>query len=434
MRFQRLKSLTSREEKDKTLINLDGQNFHRIMIDKLLSRFREPLETSLEDAEDFFREQRQEELREAEKRFKELEHRLEEDLEELKADLEELEGYDDYKDRTVIEDVVDNISRDRQKLLEELELPGHPEELLDALEELLEDFNDLSRKEAAVIKEANLMNEIQEPMTDIQEVRKELEDFLEDEYKVRKTLEQLEELSGQREQLQLEIEERELELEDIDRESVDQAIESNEREVENLLDSGEWQDYQGLQEQLEEARRRKKEQEQELGKAVNRMERGMKKLVYQIKNGDIEFEGDVSVLEDIRDGNTGELVEKPGEVVKAAEDATGVLPMDLLDDASHRKFMDGAEFLMGLPSHHQELMEINDRIEELEEKVDNHSAREKKKELEEEREELEQEIAELEKKRNRLEKEIEEKEKKLSDTEQQIKETLTSSFRRRVVF
>lgn len=408
------------------------------MIGRLLSLFKkEPVEVeSLDRAPETFREQKQDELEDARQSAEDIRDETGDALDELQEFLEDLEDYEDEKNRSIVEDVVDNVAGDRLELLDR-ELPDDPHELLKELEDIVQQFNDVKQKEAAVLEEANLGKELSRAVSDLEDTRDRLKNFLENSYSTVDTLEELEGLAEERQQLQLEVQDLEDEHEE-KKQSIEQKREQKQEtaeEIDGLTESPEWQDYREQEEKLEWLKQERKEKELDLKKAASKMERGMKKLVYQIENKDLDFSGDLSILKDIRDGDQDALLERDTQqIVDAMEEATGVLPMDLLDDSVHQRFMDGAQYLMELEDHHSELAQLREQVENKRQELENHPAREKKQELEKKKKRLERELNDLQQEKQDTSRELERKREELERIENGIRELLETGLDRDVKF
>lgn len=408
------------------------------MFEKIVSMFRgekEPVELEVDSAPKKLEDLEAEELEAAEKRYREIREETEEVLEELQEELESLKGYEDRKSRSIVEDVVDNIASDRKRLINDFEMPEGPEELEEELDSLVDEFQTLSQKEAAVLEEVNLMDKIGQPLEHVKDKRDELEEFLQNGYQVEKALDRLEKLVEEKKRLEKDIKEAEEEIENLGIDEKQKDLDAAEKELEDLKNSEEWQGFMDEKEELEMLKVERREEEKKVESSALKMERGMKKLLYQVENGDLEFSGDKSILEDIKKGETGKLLERDtSEIVNAIEEATGILPTDLLDDSVHEKFMDGAEHLMSLERKNTELAELRNEISEKKAEIEENSLEKEKKRLEREMKQVKRKIDELEDRKHRLKERIEEDRKEISRKRQEIRDTLEEALDREVVF
>lgn len=409
------------------------------MLEKILSIFeKEPVELeSLDNAPEKYREAEQSSIQSAKEGAEGLQENSEEALDELETFLEDLQGYEDEMNRSIVEDVVDNVADDRLKLVREQELSHDPYELKQQLDEIILEFNDIKEKEKAVLDEANLGKELSRAVSDLEKVRDRVETFLETDYSKLETAEELDDLVEEKQEQELELEDTRDELERVEEELevVKEELEDVKQDIDDLTSSPQWRDYREMEEDLELLEERKEEKEREFAKAASKMERGMKKLVYQFENQDLEFTGDISVLKQIRDGETDELLSREtGDITDALEEATGTLPMDLLKDSVHQKFMDGAQYLMELENWHSDLCRLRKDIEDKREKLDNHPSLEEKEELEKEVEEYEKKLEKMRSEKRRLKKELRDRKAKLEETTRELKQTLREGLGREVGF
>ncbi|MFB6207847.1 MAG: hypothetical protein ABEJ69_00705 [Candidatus Nanohaloarchaea archaeon] len=410
-----------------------------MVLEKILSIFRpEPIEIEdLDNAPGIYRELEQEAIEDARARAEEYHDPAEEALDELETFLDDLEGYEDAKDRTIVEDVVDNVAGDRLDMIHDHELPESPRELEKSLDDFIEEFNDVKEKEAAVLDEANLGKELTRAVNDLESVRDDLSGFLENKYRKVETAEELEGLVDEKQEQELEAEDLKMEIEGLenDIEEKENELKEARQDISKLTSSPEWEEYRDMEDKLEWLKQQRKEKELEVGKAASKMERGMKKLVYQIENRDLEFPGDLSILKLIRDGKTDELLSRnTDDINDSVEAATGSLPMDLLDDSVHQRFMDGAQYLMELEGHHSELSQLRNQIENKREELDDHPVREQKKRLEQQKRDLKSELDHLQEDLDDKQDELEDKREELERVEEAIMELLEEGLDREVEF
>ncbi|MFB6167182.1 MAG: hypothetical protein ABEJ62_02880, partial [Candidatus Nanohaloarchaea archaeon] len=399
---------------------------------------REPVEVAGTDSiPEVYSREKQQELEQARERADELHREAGQALDELEEFLEDLEDYSDEKDRSIVEDVVDNVAGERLRMIQEHDLPEDPRELHDSLQRFIEEFNSLKQKEAAVLEEAHLGKELGNAIQDVQELQEEIDSFLEQDYRTVDTLEGLQDIADRREELRLDIDQLEMEKDEKQQqlEQKRQELKEVEQDVEDLTSSGRWNGYREQEEAVEELREELEGKEQEFRKAASRMERGMKKLVYQIENGDLEPVDRLEVLKTIRDGDHEKLLERdPHEIVDAVEEATGVLPTDLLESSTHEKFMDGAEYLMELTNRHSDLYQLRDEIERKKQELEGHPVREQKQGLEKQKRQLRRDIEELAEEIAALEEQVEQKRQELQEKGDDLREKLEASLDRPVEY
>lgn len=391
------------------------------------------VEIEIEEASDFFREEMQTEIKRAQNKFEEIQSEAQNSLEELDGVLEEMEDHSDYNDRKVVEDVMSNLAFRRRKMIERLELADEPRELQEQLEDFVDDFQDMSQKQDVVIEEAVLPDSFQSSLKSLENCRSRLENFLENDYKAVESQERLENLVSDYERATEEIDNLEEKKENFEIGNIAEQIEEAESELEELKNSKSWNEYQELIQEIEELKSNKQELDQELGKAVQKMERGLKKLVYEIKNGDVNLETGLEILEDIRDGKKDAIMKRESERVEyAVKEAVETMPEDLLSDTQQNKFEKAASTLENISEYKEDIESIEKEIEELRQEKQNHEALEQEKELEKRIDGLERKKDRQESEKEDTEDQIDRKHSNIQEIEKEIQEILESSFNREV--
>ncbi len=391
------------------------------------------MEIELEKAEEEFRERKSGELEKADRKVEKLRSDIREALDELDETLEELEGYEDTKGRTIVEDVMDNIVRDRRKMIDRLSLPEELDEIESGLEEFFEKFQAMKQKEAAVMEEVKKQDMIASKLGDLKKHRDRISDLMENEYRTRLIYQDLKEAMERREELVDELENIDTELQELELEDLQEEKREAARELESLRGGEEWQEYEELGKELEEVREQRRQVRQQLGRAAGKMERGLKKLLYQVRNGDLEMAADTFVLEKIRDGEVDELLElDPANVEEAVEEAVNSLPGDLIGESQEEKFLSGSEAFRAMEQKVEKLSSLDGKIESLEERLGEHPVLERERELEKKINQIEHRIDREEDRREELEQGRKDKESELDQLEDRVRKILASSFNREV--
>lgn len=403
----------------------------RHMLDRLKARFKEPLQVEVRQAHEQFLEEKGEEIETAEEELQELREGVEEALEELDRELERFEGYQDVEGRNVVEDVADNIVSDRRRMVENFSIPEDPRELGEELDRFVDRFREMKRKESEVLK---VVGDDKKPVFDALDTVKDWRDrvsgFLEGKHPVLETHQALQENVEELRELDHRKEQVEEELEEVDPGSVREDIKEVEERLDQLHAGEEWEEYQDLKQELAEARDKEEQVRREVKKGVNRMERGLKKLLYEKSSIDRR-----EILEDIRDGEIEEILRRhPGEVEDAVEEAVETMPGDLLGERQENKFRDAADRLSDLSRMTERLESTREKVQELEEQVREHPAPVKEDQLAAELDELQGELENRRKERRALREELEEVESRIEELEEDVKEELDRVFHREVSF
>lgn len=398
------------------------------MFEQLLSRFRDPLEVAVGDADKIFLEQRKEEIEHAESEAAELAGELEEALQRLQGSLTELEGYEDPDGRSRVEDTVANIVEERQRRLQELDISKEPEQLFEDVSGFVDAFHDMTPKQKAVLKH---VGEEKKPVfDDLQEVERvlqELNDVLENRYTVVERYDRIEENVEERQRLLDRLQTVETEIEELEESDLQQERENIAEELEELKQSTSWDAYQTLQEEREELQREGDARRETIKKAGRKMGRGLKKLLYDRNPSGID------VLRDIEQENWASLFDTdPGTVADAVADASDRMPQDLLDEAQMEKFRSGADTLAGFPEVMDEIQEIEEELRGIEIRLENHDAVERKERLEREKERIENELEEEQEQRAALIEEKQEIMEEIEAVEDQVISLMEEEFAREI--
>ncbi len=403
------------------------------MIDRLLGRSKEPIELEPDEALEEFQRRKSAELEKAEKRAEKIRSEISDAMDELDTTLEQLEGYEDSKGRTIVEDVMDNIVRDRRKMIDRVSLPREPGDIQSELEQFLEDFQAMKQKEVAVMEEVKKQDMIASKLGDLKKYRDRLSSLLENEYQVKLMGRDLEETLDTREELLEEMEEIEQELRGLDEEELREEKRDLQQELEEHRQGEAWQEYDDLKEELEDARKKKRRVRQQLGKSAGKMERGLKKLLYQARNGDLSLAADKGILEDIQQKDIDNILDyRPSKVEEAVEKAADALPDELLDESQREKFLSGSETFRSMAEKVEELRSLEESIEALEEELEGHDVLEKEEELERKINRLQDRIEAEKERRQELEQRKQETESELEQLEEKIRRILATSLDREV--
>lgn len=402
------------------------------MLRDLLGLSKEPIELDLSEAAEKLKQHKASKIGTARKKAEGIRSDVIGEFEDLEEGLEELEDFEDSKDRQVINDVVDNIVSDRQEMMNEFEFSEDPEDLYSDLNRFVNEFKGLTQKEAAVLEEAYLQKQISRTIGGLESQRDRLEDFLDSKYTVVSNYRKLKELVERRENLLDQINDLSDEIDQLDIQNIKSEIEGVNVKLSELEKSDEWQKYEFLQDEVEQKRSDKKEIKSDLNTSLNKMERGLKKLIYQAENGDTSIKH-VDVLEKLRDKDTGYLLEHPEKTVKALREAEESLPEDLLNDKQQQKFMESISEVKELPDIIDKLESVKSEMKDLRQQVKDHSAPEKRKELTTQRRQLEKELENEKKELQSLEDRLEERESELEKKENRIVEILEESLNREII-
>ena len=391
---------------------------------------QKPLKVDLENADVVFEEQKNEEIKNAESEAENFRNNAENKIEGLKKILEDIEDFQDEKGRKAVDDIAENLVRDRKEVINNISFTGDPKENLEALKEFMVDFQDLKRKEAAVLEITSKEKEIGRYLKEMQELIEEFDNFLDDEYVNVERRAEIEQKLEERNEIGEEIKSYERKKQGLEIEELEDKISDKKREIEDFKAGERISEYRELENQLQDLRDEKKQILSEINSAASQMERGLKKLIYQAENSDLELEG-LNLLRNIRDQETEALLENPVKVEAALPQ---LQEKGDISDVQRKKLNSGIEKLEGLAEKESKIEEIEDKINSLEEEIENHSAPDKLEELQRDLERYKEELEEEKSRKDLLKSEIRDLKDKSEELESEIKEVFRSSFDREVIF
>lgn len=398
---------------------------------KFLARFREPYEVNLEEADEFFQEKKQKELEKAEEKADERRKEIRQQLQDLGRELEKLKKHKDEKGRAIIEDVAENVADDRKNMISEINLQASPDKLYDQLDQFLDDFQMMTKKEAAVME--NVPSEVSGQLEKLKKSKKKLGEFLDSEYPVVEKLDELEAAVEELERLDEEEEHARDRIEELEEEQMSEELQEKKEELEELHESAAWEDYQETQERLDELQDEKRSVKNEMGRVLGKIERGMKKLVYQAENDELELEH-LDVLKQVRDGELEKLREKPEEVEAAVEEAREKLPSDLLGEAQEEKMLGAIKELETFTGYTENLVQLEEEIRSTKEDIQEREILQKEKRLEREIDSLSRKVEEEGETRKELRERLDDIDEERRETIEHVKDVLDSEFVRKIEY
>ncbi len=387
---------------------------------------QEEIDVELKDAGELFRERKAYEIEEAREEASEIIEKTQGLVDELEDALEELKGYEDKKGIQAVEDVAENFYRSRKEIVREFEASEDVEEHFQRLDDMLQEFNDVSLKEGAVMNRVHKSSGVlSERIEAVMEHRDELEEFIQKDYAAVTQLEEVENALKEIRNLEEEIEELEQEIEDLESNDIQQEIDNRQEELEELKQRPEWNRKQEILDSIEELEHEKSELESKHSRNASVVERGLKKLLYNIRNQGLSFQGDTVVLEAIRDEKFGE-VRDPAENLEEALEA--IKKEDILGERQLSKFSGAVEAFEDFEHERERIQQINSEIKELEKELDGLDITDEKKGVENRIEGLKHEKDEQKDKLEMIERNLGEAEKDLEASIDNLEEYLDDAL------
>ncbi len=403
-------------------------------IDRWLARFRDPVTVELDAADETFYRERRDEIAAARDRADGLRSDCRDALDDLEAVLAELEEFEDPKDRKRFNDVMENIVSDRQRMLDQLDVPRAPADLYNELDTFIAEFREMSRKESAILEHTDgTAAPMFRALDRVEEQNEQVGEFLDGHYNVMDRYDQLQEHVTRREQLQEQYNQLQDEMDDIDVDTLRERQEQVADALEELQDSDLWDAYQSLQMELDAVRSEQRQVRQTMTSAMGQMERGLKKLLYTADNGNITLDVNMDILEAIRDRDHETVLQAdPQQVEDAVIAARDALPDNLLDRRQQDKFADGADTLASFSDLHDRHDELEHRINRLESKVDHHDAAAKQSRLKQEKQAAQERVEAAKERKQELRTDLNQTEHEIDLVEEDIQALFEDAFHRDV--
>ena len=389
----------------------------------------EELTVDYSEAPETYRERKLREIEAAEDRAENLKQRTQKHLEELKTDLDEMKQYTDDEGLKVVDDVAEDFAQSQKLTVERAEFSDRIEQHLEDLEDFVSEFNDVSEKQGQVMRRINNRTELLGVLEDVNNHVSNIQDFLSSRYTALQKYRGIKELEEEISQIKDDIQEKKIEKNSISTEEEEEKKEDIEEEIEKLKDSDDWQQLQDKKQRLQELKEEKQEIRNRISKNISTMRRGLKKLIYQVQNDEIEFDAEISKLDKVSEG---EYVEA-GNIQDELEEARKrIKEEEVLEPRQIQNFVDASREL----SEFEGLIEKRDSLEkevgELENEIQNMSIKEKIEGLERDLRDVEDSIERKRSRKADLNKEISELEKerknKIQDLEVKMNKGLDAEI------
>lgn len=397
-----------------------------MVLEKIWKLFKkkEDIQVRLKNSASFIEERNEEEINHAEEEFRGIQDEIEEILEDLKGFLEDLKNYSDPQNRSVIEDVSQNIYRDRKRLIEKFGISEDPEKLLEDLGDFIEDFETLKIKENKVLDHVEPSRKVFERFKDIKKTKKDLKRILEDRYSVIKRKKSLERVVSEIENLEEEVKGLENKIGGFEASDISERIEEAEEELEEIEESPEWSKISEKRKKIDSLKEDKKDISRKIGEIFSSLERGLKKIIYNAENSDVEISGsELDLLKEVKNGEKKVFPDNLIEDLKRIAEEK-----DIISGRYEDAFLEALESISKVPQLREKRKSIVEEISGLKEELENLNIEARKEEKMEEIETLKEEKSDIERKRKRLEEKKESKKDAISRKVDRIQNMLNKEF------
>jgi len=394
-----------------------GKKFKR-KVEKLVSSEEEDIEIKHNQAQQLFDDKKSYEIEKAKSKREELIETSEKLISRLDKELEQVKSYEDNKDLNVIDDVKENIYKSRKKIIKEYESSNNIIQHNNELKTFLTDFNEASAKEKAVMKRIQKKSETRLSLEKLNKHSQDIQEFINNDYetveksrKISKLSENIDELLEKAEEEKKHIKNKKNEINEIE-----ENLNSIKNEISQIKESQEWESKEKLENESNKLENDKANLEKSLSKKASKLDRGLKKLIYNIENQGLKFEGDLRNLKSLRKENFSQINDIGSDLRKAEEKLENE---EILTERQLEKFEQTSKNLYDLDKKTAEIERLRKQIDQNQEELENMDivknigdVRKKKKEVK----------TDLEDQRKLLRK----KKEKLNDTENKISEKFRS--------
>lgn len=348
----------------------------------------------VDDAAELFEKQREKEIKKARERQEDLREITETILADLKDSLKLVKSFEDNEDLNIVEDVAESFYIKRKNQMEDLELSEDFKPHIEEFSDFVDDFNDVSRKEGAVLNRIEKQGgSLQSSIESMIEHKEKLQEFQQEETKVLERLEEVEKDLEDIENYRKSLEETENKIDNLEeqKKKKKEDLKENEEELNRIKDSDEMDELEELEEEIENVEEERDSLESSINQDLCLIERGLKKALYEIENNNADFSGNTEDLRKLLDKKTDsfDAVDSLREVKELIQSKS------LLEDRQLEKFDEGVENLSELSERKSQIEELNNNIEDLKSQKREFNVKNKKEELENDIKELEDEIEDL---------------------------------------
>lgn len=346
---------------------------------------------------------------------------IEEQLNDIGEVLDEIEDFKDEKGRKAVNDISENIAEDRQEVLDEFNFSENPRDNLRELDNFLREFQEMKRKEAAVLEITSLQKDIAECLNNLKDIREEFEKFLEQKYEFIEGINEVEEFLNDREELKQEIEQLDDKINDDKIFKLRKRKEELENEIEEFKESESMTNYKEQKKDLEMKKGNLQDRINSIESSFSRMKRPLKKIIYQSENSDVSLDH-IDTLRLIRDQETDQILQKEPDNIKSALDQLG--DKGEISDLQREKLREGVKNLMDIEEEQKIIDTLKNEISNLEEKIQNHEAKVELEQKKNSLENLEEEIEQHKELKNETRSKIDQKKDEIKRKEKEIEEII----------
>jgi len=373
-----------------------------------------------DEAPELARRTRKDEISNIKEREQKLIERTDEIMDNLEKGLEKVGDYEDIEGIKAAEDIAQSFYNSRKIMIENFNPENSAESYDKELEDFLREFNNMDRKEKALMdRMKDDVIGVAEPTKQLGEILDDLNEFNENQKRVLKDIKALEDRSGQYNEIMNRIGEKRnrIKEKEINIQELEDKIEDKKAHLDEIQTSQEWQKKQELEEEKEDVENKIKNKRRKLNNASSSLKRGLKKLIYQVENQNLDFTGNLQQLKYLKNQEYSSL----SDIEDGLEEAKNTIrDEEMLEGRQMQEFSETVENMPDIEKILDEMDRLKSRKEDLENKIkdleifkEKRNTKNKIEELDNRKqsritdsENLKHDISELEDERNRLKEDI----------------------------
>ncbi len=402
------------------------------MLDRIAALLSGPGEVAVHpgEAAAFHAEEHADSIATAEERAAALRQDALDEVDAVRDALDALESVD--HDIQTVTDVTTNVARERRRAIESFDPPEDIAAFHDALSGMVDDWGQVTQKEQMVLDRAgDAVGDVFSRIADVEERVDTIATFLDTGYEVLARQDRLESLQDR----YTELSERRAELSDeidaIDLGDLREKSEAVQRELDDLADDPRHDEMAALREDIADLEAERDALASRVSGAASDMDRGLKKLLYAARNGDVSLPGPhLDPLQAVRDGRLlGADAPAPDDLADALAAARDRVDQVDLSDRQVRKFESAADTLQDLGTIRTDIQELEQQIQEKRDDLDGFSLAAERDELEREQQRIESRIQDRAATRKRLREEKREVAAEIDGVVDEMAEVLDGAVR-----
>lgn len=394
----------------------------RTWISDYLRPAPDDLEIQWKEAPDVLHERKGDEIGSVREQASNLMDETQDYLEGLQEGLKDLESYD--ADNEQIRAIASSFAQARRRTIERFD-PDTTEIIAhhDDLQTFITSFTDISEKQEAVFQQ--MKTESQSFSTALQGIidhADTVDSFINNNHQLLDVEEQIDDFVSA-------IKDHNETIKDIQGKIADETIDDLQAQrdgvkdkIDAKRDSDAWERKCALEDEIDDLKAKRSKRKNDIRTAVKKLERGLKKLMYDVEHGNIALDADIRVLRSLREGDAFDVEEPYDELVEAEKTISSE---NLLSGRKLSTFSDAVDKLEQYESMNEEIETIAETIKSKEEELESRTISDEIEELQEKRDRLNKKIERLKSENEEKRDAIKNHRKQIEQTQDEIASTLS---------